>query len=111
MLTRLMDNYLPVMLQFGRKPMLACPHCHNTNVHPVKLTCLPAGALAGESVAAAAGVNSEAGQSPWDQDVLIELQFQCESGHSFTYKLFCCEGETFVDRVLEPKPKGLPWQR
>ena len=91
-------NVLPVTFQ-GVEPILLCPICGGTYVHPVAVACHPAGSPGGEVVVRANGVYLNPSNGiPGERGVRITLQFWCEEGHAFTYAFQFHKGQTFLEQ-------------
>ena len=92
---------IPIIWDCGRLK-LVCPRCGFEYVHPIGITCLPAGSTGGEVRIEKAGILWDPSASPEGRGVLIELHFACESGHLFGYQFHFHNGQTHMERLGIP---------
>jgi hypothetical protein len=93
------------------EPALACPVCGFEYVHPVGVECCPSGP-SGHVRIDAQGVHLAPGLAPQGRGVAVTLEFFCENGHLFTYRLAFREGLTFLERTMADVPQdAAEWPR
>jgi len=85
---------------------LACPACGDSYVHPIGISCLPAGEAGGCLSIDAKGVRWDHQQGVSGRGVLVELKFACEQGHAFTFWFQFHKGETFLQGQFGEAPEG-----
>jgi hypothetical protein len=86
------------------EPALACPVCGLEYVHPVGVECCPSGPR-GHVRIDAQGVHMDPRPGSQGRGVAVTLEFLCENGHLFTYRLAFHEGATFLERILANAPQ------
>ncbi len=92
---------IPVELWCEDRYALVCPVCGYDYIHPVKVTCNPAGAAGGAISIDSKGFHWSKGPKPLGRGVHLELTFGCECDHRFTYSLQFYKGQTFVEKASE----------
>lgn len=94
---------IPVTTAFS-EPALVCPECGFEYVHPVAVECCPAGPKGFVRIDAK-GVHLDPASAPYGRGVDIMLNFFCENGHLFTYRLKFHKGLTFLERTVKDLPE------
>ena len=98
-INRTTNAVIPLDFSLGRA-CLACPVCGENYVHPTGVTCLPPGAIGrGLLKVDASGIHLDPSVKPTARGVHIALEFLCEHGHVFAYRLEFHKGQTYVTRT------------
>lgn len=98
---------IPLDFSLG-EPCLACPVCGSNYVHPTGIICLPPGGNGrGILKIDAEGVHLNPTVKPNVRGVSISLEFLCERGHTFVYRLEFHKGQTYIhSRTSEDDGEG-----
>ena len=88
-------------------PMLICPACKESLVHPTAVECRSPGTANGHVRIDCKGIHLDPGQPPSGRGVAITLEFFCECGHAFEYELHFHKGSTFVKRRMRVLPNEM----
>jgi len=105
------ETHLIPVTTLMTEPALACPVCGFEYVHPVGVECCPSGPR-GHARIDAEGVHMDPAAGSPGRGVAVTLDFLCENGHLFTYRLAFHEGRTFLERTMANAPRDAgQWPR
>lgn len=102
------NEFIPVSMG-ARSPLLACPRCGDTAIHPVQIECISPGRATGRVRIDSDGINIDPMHQPVGRGVHISLVFGCENGHAFKYCLHFHKGSTTVDRIVSDENQHNWW--
>lgn len=74
---------------------LVCPECKCELVHPVAITCNPAGNDRGEVRIDSRGLCKDVDAKTVGRGVLLTQEYHCENGHRFKYSWHFHKGSTY----------------
>ena len=75
---------------------IRCPDCGFEYVHPVELSCNPAGVSDQSIRVDAHGIHIAKPTAPFGRGVVISIGFTCENGHAFDIDYRFHKGQTFL---------------
>jgi len=90
------NQVIPLDHSMG-EPCLACPVCGDNYVHPTGIICLPPGGNGrGLLKVDVDGIHLDPTVRPTTRGISIAIEFLCEQGHTFAYRLEFHKGQTYV---------------